>query len=428
MLDNFRRRDLPQSTRGQSQYSRLQEALSAAGDESAKTEAFGIEAPKADLHGDPEPSRPGRESVSKLIVGPDIKLKGAEITDCDTLVVEGRVEASMDSRAIQISEHGVFVGKAGIDVAEIRGRFEGELTARKQLVIRATGRVSGKVRYGKVAIEEGGEISGDIAALQETQGTGVARAAGRSHAAAPAVPAQAQAGVQALPGKPAWTAQAGTQLGQRELVVVRQPGRAVTGAVELAVDVLLGERALFFGPRVAFGVLAEIREGRSLAVALGARAGDVGRVDRRHVVERGLCRRVALDVLVEGRPARRVLNGAKPGQRVIALDREFGDVLLDTHRELENLADDGHRQAGDLLRQFANPLGGGYGEARGNPEREREWLHAYSLPYVGRPAQPNGYVGRIDVTVRARAAPVPLGHECSESRNRDSRHAGHRAW
>jgi len=209
MLDNFRRRDIPQSTRLQSPYNRLQEALSSAGAETAKPEAFGIEAPKADLRGDPEPTRSGRESVSKLIVGPDIKLKGAEITDCDTLVVEGRVEASMDSRVIQIAEHGVFVGKAGIDVAEIRGRFEGELTARKQLVIRATGKVSGKVRYGKVAIEEGGEISGDIAALPEAQGSGVARATspGRS----PAAPAQAQAGVQALPSKPAWTAQAGTQ-------------------------------------------------------------------------------------------------------------------------------------------------------------------------------------------------------------------------
>ena len=32
---------------------------------------------------------------SKLIVGPNIKLKGVEIHDCDTLVVEGRVEATM---------------------------------------------------------------------------------------------------------------------------------------------------------------------------------------------------------------------------------------------------------------------------------------------------------------------------------------------
>jgi cytoskeletal protein CcmA (bactofilin family) len=104
-------------------------------------------------------------SGSKLIVGPDIKLKGVEITDCDTLVVEGRVEASMDSRVIQISEHGVYSGTVGIDVAEIHGRFEGELTARTQLIIHATGRVSGTIRYGKITVEDGGEISGNISTL-----------------------------------------------------------------------------------------------------------------------------------------------------------------------------------------------------------------------------------------------------------------------
>jgi cytoskeletal protein CcmA (bactofilin family) len=112
----------------------------------------------------PAPAKTG-DKGSKLIVGPDIKLKGAEITDCDTLVVEGRVEAAMDSRVIQIAEQGVFHGTAGIDVAEIRGRFEGELTVRKQLVIHSTGKVTGKVRYGKLSIEEGGELSGDIGAL-----------------------------------------------------------------------------------------------------------------------------------------------------------------------------------------------------------------------------------------------------------------------
>lgn len=105
-------------------------------------------------------------SGSKLIVGPDIKLKGAEITDCDTLVVEGTVEASMDSRVVQIAEHGVFNGTVSIDIAEIRGRFDGELTARDQLIIHATGRVSGKIRYGKIQIEEGGEVSGDVSRLE----------------------------------------------------------------------------------------------------------------------------------------------------------------------------------------------------------------------------------------------------------------------
>ncbi len=123
----------------------------------------------------PEPLAPLEPKGSRLIVGPDIKLKGAEITDCDTLVVEGRVEASMDSRVIQISEQGSFQGTVGIDVAEIRGRFEGELTARKQLVIYATGKVSGKIRYGSIVIEQGGELAGDIATLAPPKPAALAR-------------------------------------------------------------------------------------------------------------------------------------------------------------------------------------------------------------------------------------------------------------
>ena len=95
-------------------------------------------------------------------MGSDVKLKGAEILDCDTLVVEGRVEATMDSRVIRIAEKGAFVGKVSIDIAEIHGSFEGELIARSQLIIHATGRVSGKIRYGKLVIDEGGELCGDI--------------------------------------------------------------------------------------------------------------------------------------------------------------------------------------------------------------------------------------------------------------------------
>ncbi len=105
---------------------------------------------------------PAAEGESKLTVGPNIKLKGVEITDCDTLVVEGSVEATMDSRVIQISERGSFKGSAEIDIAEIRGSFDGTLTVRQKLVIYATGKVTGRVRYGKVVIEEGGQLSGEI--------------------------------------------------------------------------------------------------------------------------------------------------------------------------------------------------------------------------------------------------------------------------
>lgn len=103
-----------------------------------------------------------QEGGSKLTVGPNIKLKGVEITDCDTLVVEGFVEATMDSRVMQIAEQGAFKGSAEIDVAEIRGEFNGNLTVRQKLVIYSTGKVTGTIRYGKLVIEEGGQLAGEI--------------------------------------------------------------------------------------------------------------------------------------------------------------------------------------------------------------------------------------------------------------------------
>lgn len=130
----------------------------------ATTNSGGSAAPKeVEKAKEPMPAEIG--AGARLVVGPDVKLKGAEILDCDTLVVEGRVEATMDSRIIRISEQGNFTGKVSIDIAEIHGHFEGELTARIQLIIHATGRVSGKVRYGKLVIDEGGELCGDINAL-----------------------------------------------------------------------------------------------------------------------------------------------------------------------------------------------------------------------------------------------------------------------
>ncbi|KAB2906600.1 MAG: polymer-forming cytoskeletal protein [Burkholderiaceae bacterium] len=119
---------------------------------------------------------------SKLTVGPNIKLKGVEITDCDTLVVEGTVEATMDSRVIQIAKEGAFHGTAEIDIAEIHGLFDGSLTVREKLVIYSTGKVSGKIRYGKVVIEEGGQLTGEIS----TGGAGNAARAGANGRAEPA--------------------------------------------------------------------------------------------------------------------------------------------------------------------------------------------------------------------------------------------------
>lgn len=116
-------------------------------------------------------TRSDERKEAKLVVGPQIKIKGVEISDCDTLVVEGRIEATLDSRVLEITEHGVFQGTIAVDNAEVHGRFEGELTVRKQLIIHATGKVSGKIRYAKIKVEEGAELAGEIQVLEKSQST-----------------------------------------------------------------------------------------------------------------------------------------------------------------------------------------------------------------------------------------------------------------
>lgn len=114
------------------------------------------------------PARQGEADHKKLIVGREIILNG-EIRTCDSLVVEGRVEAVLNEcRSIDIAASGQFKGSADIESADISGRFDGDLTVHGRLTVRATGKVFGKVKYGQLEVERGGIISGTVEALPES--------------------------------------------------------------------------------------------------------------------------------------------------------------------------------------------------------------------------------------------------------------------
>src|SRR5262245_7932072 len=131
--------------------------------QSAQPAANSPSHPSLEPHKGAEKTEERKEA--RLVVGPDIKMKGVEINDCDTLQVEGRIEATLDARVLEITEKGVFNGTVAVDNAEIHGRLEGELTVRKQLVVHGTGRVAGKIRYARIKVEEGAELSGEISVL-----------------------------------------------------------------------------------------------------------------------------------------------------------------------------------------------------------------------------------------------------------------------
>ncbi len=108
------------------------------------------------------PAERNKDSRRVLTVGSDILLKG-EIATCDRLVIEGKVDAVLnDVGTVELAESGSFKGVAQVENAEISGLFEGELVVKGRLVIYASGRVRGKITYGEIEIERGGELTGDI--------------------------------------------------------------------------------------------------------------------------------------------------------------------------------------------------------------------------------------------------------------------------
>ena len=113
----------------------------------------------------PAPAAPPHDDAAqRLIVGKGIVLNG-EITACDRLVVEGRVEATLSkTKVIEIAPSGVFKGAAEIEDATVAGLYDGKLTCKGKLTIRGSGRVQGEVRYGEIEIEAGGVISGSVGA------------------------------------------------------------------------------------------------------------------------------------------------------------------------------------------------------------------------------------------------------------------------
>jgi cytoskeletal protein CcmA (bactofilin family) len=141
-------------------------------------------APSAETLGNPPAQQiePDRYGGKRLIVGEGIRLSG-EISSCDRLVVEGEVEVTLnDTLALEIASSGRFTGGCEVEEADISGVYEGDLTVRRRLFVRGSGKLTGTVRYGELELERGGQIAGNISVLSDTGGSvGAARASDHGH-------------------------------------------------------------------------------------------------------------------------------------------------------------------------------------------------------------------------------------------------------
>jgi cytoskeletal protein CcmA (bactofilin family) len=125
-------------------------------------------------------------SGARATIGRSITIRG-DVTGEEDLVIEGRVEGSVD-----LKQHSVTIGPQGEVKADIKGRVvtvegrvEGDLHADEQVILRGTARVQGDISAPRVMLEDGAHFRGGVDMVEPGHGRPgrpAATAAGRTEA------------------------------------------------------------------------------------------------------------------------------------------------------------------------------------------------------------------------------------------------------
>lgn len=96
-----------------------------------------------------------------LTVGEGVKLIGTFVVP-DIASISGTIEGELTAREILVGSTGVLKGKVTAEVVDVRGEIHDNLSAKKSLFIRSTGKVIGTVQYAEIEIEKGGDLQGNL--------------------------------------------------------------------------------------------------------------------------------------------------------------------------------------------------------------------------------------------------------------------------
>lgn len=116
---------------------------------------------KAPIAAPVQSAEPARKK--KLVIAEGITIQGGDILGCEYLAIEGEAYATIDRcEKLEVLENGIFKGAASVTEAEISGYCKGTLIVKDTLRIKGSGHVVGSVQYGRLQVEEGGRIEGEM--------------------------------------------------------------------------------------------------------------------------------------------------------------------------------------------------------------------------------------------------------------------------
>lgn len=104
-----------------------------------------------------------------LIIGEDAVLKG-EVKSGQRIEIWGYVEGAVTAADVVVHEGGKLFGNVNSDTAEIYGTVQGDVRVQQLIQIKSTGHAVGKIKYGRLSMEEGGELTAHVRNIPPTLG------------------------------------------------------------------------------------------------------------------------------------------------------------------------------------------------------------------------------------------------------------------
>jgi len=98
----------------------------------------------------------------EFYVGENSSMEGAEMTITGTARIDGRLSGKIYADHLIVGKTGCVAGEISGESAEVSGTLEQSVTLKNKLKVMSTGRVSGRISYGSIDIDEGATIVGEL--------------------------------------------------------------------------------------------------------------------------------------------------------------------------------------------------------------------------------------------------------------------------
>ena len=97
------------------------------------------------------------------MIGPSIQIKG-EVTGDENLVIQGKVEGSIDLGTCEVSvgESGKVSADIKAKIIKVDGEVAGDITGNEKVIISQSGNVRGNIVAPRVTLEDGAVFKGSI--------------------------------------------------------------------------------------------------------------------------------------------------------------------------------------------------------------------------------------------------------------------------